>query len=215
MKKIISLFLVLSLLVGMYTLPVSASETSVLGNELDGIRLSDYIDDEDLEFFSKLEKVLDEFTLSKDGTLELKKSLIEIQEEAGFSKAEMVIFEDMLGFNKENPAIGITQIDSQIDESAISTKVYVEDWKVYFTYDEVLTLLFAAAQIGPAAMVAALSALGTAIGGLVGTTVAAILGYITAASFCYLVIRAVSMKKGVYIGLDWDGPFPVIADGTW
>jgi|LGOV01.1.fsa_nt_gb hypothetical protein len=38
----------------------------------------------------------------------------------------------------------------------IATKVYVSHCKIYFTYDDVMASLFAAAQVGPAAIVAAL-----------------------------------------------------------
>ena len=80
---------------------------------------------------------------------------------------------------------------------------------MYFTYDEVIDLFLAAASIGPAALVASLSALGTSIGGPVGGAISAIVGYISGADFMYLVLRASAMEKGIYIGIDWDGNFPV------
>lgn len=92
---------------------------------------------------------------------------------------------------------------------------HVSDWKLYFAYDEVISTFYTAAQIGPAAVVAALTGLGTAIGGPAGAMIGIIIGSISGADLMYLVIRAVALKKGIYIGLDWDGPFPVYTQGTW
>lgn len=85
---------------------------------------------------------------------------------------------------------------------------------MYFTYDDVATYLSAAAAIGPAAVTAALSALASTVGP-VGTVIGGILGYVVSADLCYLVIQAGALQKGIYIGVDWNGPFPVYTQGLW
>ena len=70
------------------------------------------------------------------------------------------------------------QISRSISETSIENnglnpelrRIHVKNWKVYFTYNDVMATLFAAAQVGPAAITAALTALGSAYPG-VGTAI--------------------------------------------
>lgn len=32
---------------------------------------------------------------------------------------------------------------------------------------------------------------------------------------CYLVVQANQLRKGVYIGMQWNGPFPNYTDSLW
>ncbi len=96
--------------------------------------------------------------------------------------------------------------------------MFVEDGKIWFTYDDVMSFLFAAASVGSSAMYAALVALGSVSLGLVGTAIATVVGIIGApslASFCYQVIQAVANYQGGYIGVEMNGIFPNIVCGTW
>ena len=95
-----------------------------------------------------------------------------------------------------------------------STRLHVEDWKIYFDLGDVHAFLFAAAQVGPAAIMAALSALGSVYPG-VGTVVGAIVGLFGGGTIIYWVFQAVALEKGLYIGVDWNGPFPNPAIGLW
>lgn len=184
---------------------VSAAEGDIADNQVTSI--SDYFSESDKEFLGKLTAVYDVFELDSEGVLFLTASLDEIQERAEFTDAEMLRFNEMLDFNKENPAIGV--------ESIPLTRLHVEDWKVYFTYDDVVMYLSAAAAIGPAAITAALSALATTAAPGVGTVIAAIVGYVVSADLCYLVLQAAVNQQGIYIGLDWNGIFPNYTQGTW
>lgn len=184
---------------------VSAAEGDIADNQVTSI--SDYFSESDKEFLGKLTAVYDVFELDSEGVLFLTASLDEIQERAEFTDAEMLRFNEMLDFNKENPAIGV--------ESIPLTRLHVEDWKVYFTYDDVAMYLSAAAAIGPAAITAALSALATTAAPGVGTVIAAIVGYVVSADLCYLVLQATVNQQGIYIGLDWNGIFPNYTQGTW
>lgn len=184
---------------------VSAAEADIVDNQATSV--SDYFSESDKEFLGKLTAVYDVFELDGEGVLFLTASLDEIQERAQFTDEEMLRFNEMLDFNKENPAIGA--------ESIPLTRLHVEDWKVYFTYDDVAMYLSAAAAIGPAAITAALSALATTAAPGVGTVIAAIVGYVVSADLCYLVLQATVNQQGIYIGLDWNGIFPNYTQGTW
>ncbi|MDO5048089.1 MAG: hypothetical protein Q4D88_06070 [Anaerococcus sp.] len=95
---------------------------------------------------------------------------------------------------------------------ALALKVEVSELqKMYNLDDEFVTRLNKILESD----IAALAGLGTAIAGPVGTTIGTIVGYLSGADFMYLVLRSAVLKKGIYIGLDWDGPFPVPRQGTW
>lgn len=94
------------------------------------------------------------------------------------------------------------------------TRLHVSNWKIYFTYGEVCTLLWQAALAGPAAITAALTALGS-VYPVVGNIIGAIIGAIGATTICYVVLQAVANKQGIYIGIDWNGAFPNPAFGYW
>ena len=93
-------------------------------------------------------------------------------------------------------------------------RIHVKNWKVYFTYNDVMATLFAAAQVGPAAITAALTALGSAYPG-VGTVIGAAIGLFGGGTIVYWVLQAAANKQGFYIGIDWNGAFPNPAIGTW
>ncbi len=204
-KRWFAMMLSCMLLVVSSVCQVSAAEGDIADNQVTSI--SDYFSESDKEFLGKLTAVYDVFELDSEGVLFLTASLDEIQERAEFTDAEMLRFNEMLDFNKENPAIGV--------ESIPLTRLHVEDWKVYFTYDDVVMYLSAAAAIGPAAITAALSALATTAAPGVGTVIAAIVGYVVSADLCYLVLQAAVNQQGIYIGLDWNGIFPNYTQGTW
>lgn len=204
-KRWFAMMLSCMLLVVSSVCQVSAAEGDIADNQVTSI--SDYFSESDKEFLGKLTAVYDVFELDSEGVLFLTASLDEIQERAEFTDAEMLRFNEMLDFNKENPAIGV--------ESIPLTRLHVEDWKVYFTYDDVVMYLSAAAAIGPAAITAALSALATTAAPGVGTVIAAIVGYVVSADLCYLILQAAVNQQGIYIGLDWNGIFPNYTQGTW
>jgi len=64
--------------------------------------------------------------------------------------------------------------------------------------------LFAAAAIGPAALYAAINGMAYLIkgpGGIVATILATI-GYPSLATLCYLILQAVATGKGIYIEIE-------------
>lgn len=205
LKCAVALGLCLSLVGGNVCYAATAADAAIVEAANDGIVMSDYITDENREFFNKLMIVFDEFTLDDNGILGVKSSLSEIQEKAGFTDDEMAIFNGLFEFNKTYPAGA---------ENIILTRVHVSDWKIYLTQGDVQTFLAGAAAVGPAAIVAALSALGSTVPG-VGTVVGAILGVVAAGDLCYLVLQAISANKGIYIGVEWNGVVPSYVQGLW
>lgn len=88
------------------------------------------------------------------------------------------------------------------------TRLHVEGTFIYISHTDLVAgscaALWAAAQSGPAALGAALTALATLIGGPVGTAIGAILGFLGAASLatlCGMIIWAVANGRGIRIGL--------------
>lgn len=208
-----------------YNIANAQENTSVYPGYLNGssIRISDYLTKDDLDFMKKLEKVYPYFEFDSKGALILTKEISEIKRNFNFDddfvyRMNRLLQSDIAkkgemyakGLNKNSRISAYGRYDN-----AVKPMVHVSNWKVYFTYEEVMASFFAAAQVGPAAIVAALASLGTAIGGPVGAAIGTIVGYISGADFLYLVLRAATLKKGIYIGLDWDGPYPVPTQGTW
>ena len=100
----------------------------------------------------------------------------------------------------------------------ITPDVYVSNWIIYFTYDDVNAFLFAAASAGPVALALELEAISTMLGGAVGSIIGIILNFIGAASlgyFCYIITQAEFNHQGVYIGIEWNHGFPNIVQGYW
>ena len=100
------------------------------------------------------------------------------------------------------------------------TRLHVEGTFIYISHTDLVAgscaALWAAAQSGPAALGAALTALATLIGGPVGTAIGAILGFLGAASLatlCGMIIWAVANGRGIRIGLV--AQFPPIVMEYW
>lgn len=222
MKKIKLLSMFMSVLMVFTTIIPATAQAQALHTKesinfsSDEIYIDDYLDQDDKNYLNKLVEVFDEFSLNSSGVLEIDKPLTEIQEKAGFTDLEMDRFNEIFIFSENNPNGSKTiSKDTINNDNMMQPNVFVKNWRVHFTLTEVQDYFLAAAQIGPAAIIAALASLGTFLGGATGTAIGTIVGYIGGASFAYLVLRAVALKKGVYVGLEWDGPFPTYVDGTW
>lgn len=205
LKKLTSIIMSLVLIVS------TAGTVLAADTEVSNIAytISDYMDDDAIEFMQKMTSVYNYFSLNEDGILTVSKTEEEIQSIADFSDAEMLLYNEMLQYNQSHPA------STNPGTPSVSPRITVEDWKIYFTYEEVQMYLSAAAAIGPAAMTAALTALTTVVSPGVGTVLGAIIGYVVSADLCYLVIQAGLNQQGIYIGIDWNGIFPNYTQGTW
>ena len=100
----------------------------------------------------------------------------------------------------------------------ITPDVYVRNWIIYFTYDDVNAFLFAAASAGPVALALELEAIATMLGGAVGTIIGGILtaiGGFGLGALCYKITQAEFNHQGIYIGIKWNHGFPNIVFDYW
>lgn len=205
-KKLLSLTLALSFL---FVTTVSASAANIPNPDSPAVITMDDFSDADIQFLNKFVGVLDGYYTSDTGVM-------------GFSYTNAELAN--LGFTPAD--IGkLTEINSRVcghvlseDDTFGMTRVFIEDGKIWFDNGDIYAFLFAAASVGPDALYAAFVGLGTLLGGLVGTTITGILGFLGAASLsylCYLIIQAAVNGQGIYIGVEMNGIFPNFVAGTW
>lgn len=208
MKKVLSIILSLVMLLSMSVTAFAAEPASSNENNSAVIFSDDSFSSEDRVFFEKMSLVFDGYTTNEAGEIVFTYSNTSLAE-LGFNENEIARLNSL---NETICGVALT------DNTSVAARMFVEDGKIWFTYDDVMAFLFAAASVGSSAMYAALVALGSVSLGPVGTAIAAIVGVIGApslASFCYQVIQAVANQQGVYIGVEMNGIFPNIVSGTW
>lgn len=93
------MFMVFLMMFTIMTPTTAQAKTAQVNN----IYMEDYLDEDDKNYLDKLTKVLDEFSLNNSGILEINKSLIEIQEKAGFTDSEMERFNEIFTFSRNYP----------------------------------------------------------------------------------------------------------------
>lgn len=206
LKKLLSLTIALSFL---FVSTASASAANIPNDDPPtAISIEDF-SDSDTQFLTKFAGVLDGYYTTESGGI-------------GFSYTNTDLVN--LGFTTSD--IGkLVEINSQVcgviipkDNAPIMTRVFVEGTIIYFENGDVIDFLLAAATVGPEALYAAIVGLGTLLGGVVGTTVTAIIGALGGASLtylCYLIIQAATNGQGIYIGIEMNGIFPNLVSGTW
>lgn len=203
MKKLISLFLTLAMIFTL-SVPAFAAERTTSENP-QVVTISDYVTPEGQAFMDKVDSVLPYFTLDENNKLSISLSEKELISTYGFTSSDLKQLQDLLTFQSNAVDRG---------SNMVQTRIHVSDWKIYFNNADVHAFLLSAAQIGPAAIMAALSALGSVYPG-VGNVVGLIVGLFGGATIIYWVFQAVTLEKGLYIGIDWNGPFPNPAIGLW
>ena len=204
MKKITSLFLSLVLLLTM-VIPASAADSPDSSVSEYSSVFSD-LSDADIDFVGKVVSVAEYWNYSEDGTLVLNLTKDQLKEQYGFTDAEYELLQANI--------VGLKTFESP--EDVPMPNVFVEGATIYFDNGDIHAFLLAAATAGPAALSAALAALGTVSAGPVGTAIAAVLAVIAAPSLveiCGRVIAAAGTGRGVYIRLELD--YPPISCGYW
>ena len=155
--------------------------------------------------------VFKEFDFNERGVLSLKNNIESISLTYKLSTDETYVINSIID---ESSNINFKD-DNRIYN--MNTWLHVKNWKIYFTYNDIVSFLLAAAQVGPAALAAALvgisSILGTA--GPVISTIMSILGVASLSNLYYLIIQANVKKRGIYIGIDWSNGFPNYTQGLW
>lgn len=191
----------------------SSAATAVYYDQPDVVHplyMSDYLDYKADQLISMLCPLYSSFEISDEDKLVLLASESSLVDNFGCSNEDLVslyaiqsYYNDSVQRSSKGNALGNTR-----------RRLHVSNWKVYFTYAETVNLLWQAALAGPPAIAAALSGLGSIYPG-VGTVIGAAIGLIGGGTIAYQVTQAVSLKKGFYIGVTWNGPFPNPDVGTW
>lgn len=208
MKKIISLLMSLLLIFTMSSTAFAAELEPDAENSSDILFSSSSFSEEDLAFFEKMSLVFDGYTTNESGEIIFTYSSDSLYN-LGFSESEVARLTTL------NETICGTILS---DEMSVSSRIFVEDGKIWFTYDDVMAFLFAAASIGPEALYAAMLGLSSISVGPVVTAIIAVVGALGAPSlinFCYNIIQAATYGQGVYIGIEMNGIFPNIVSSTW
>lgn len=226
-KSLVAIVFSVILTLLMSAFPVMANATPIPPSTLTPAALGSFTPStEAIEFTNKMfsSGLISEFSFDKKGELALKDSLENIKAKYNLDDAYMQKLELVLKNGQktnivnngatQNQNIGTTKNQNNVIQPNLS----VSGATVYFTNSDVTAFLFAAASVGPAAVFAALDALATITGGLVGTaivTILGIIGFASLAQFTYYIIQAEYYGQGVYIGIQWNGLFPNIVQGTW
>lgn len=209
MKKFISLLISLSIVFTLSIPAFSAENTFDTNHRI--MSIGKYITQDGQAFQNKVESIFPYFVLDKNYKLSVTLTDEELTSTYNFTVNDIKQLNNLLDFQSDSIDGAYTPRKSPIH---VSERLHVSDWKIYFSNDDIYAFLFAAAQVGPAAIIAALSALGSIYPG-VGTVIGAFIGLFGASSIIYMVFQAVALKKGLYIGVDWNGPFPNPALGLW
>jgi len=203
---------------GAFTTQASSSVTNTLQSRTlsSGLTLNESsLTQQALGFMHKLQAgdLLNQFTF-ENGNLGLKLPLSDLETKYQFSATDVHYMAQMLAFAQH----ARTEIDRTTGKSNINPNISIRSWVIYFTNSDVIAFLYLAAYAGPAALAAALSFVASIFGGPIGTVVGVILaaiGGLTLSNICYTVIQALQTRKGVYIGISWNGWWPNIIFGIW
>ncbi len=210
-KKIITSVLATLMLLIVLPTKVNASTQPISTySNRNVIQMSDYLTKDDLEFMKKLQSIYPYFAIDNNGKLYLTLEINELKNKFQLDEQFIQKLNDILQYSISNNNLQSYSIGSNLE----LRRVFAKNWKIYFSYEEVESLFVAAANAGPAAMTATFAAIGImypGFGSILGTAV----GLWGGAAICYWVLQAAARRQGLYIGVDWNGPFPIPAIGTW
>lgn len=189
MKKILLVGLT-AFLITSFTVPVNASEDTH-NNYTEDISISEEQVNMMQEFNSLfIDKGLAEkMKLNEQGSI-----YFEENDLANLNEDELNLVSSMTDISSIYP------YTETINQNIPQTRVTVKNWRIYFTYSEVRQYFSGAAAIGPHAVYAAMIALGSVIGGPLGTGISALLGAVGGSVLYSNVIKALNNRRGMYIG---------------
>lgn len=200
MKKLISMMLSLAMVFTLAAPAFAAESTPPVEGQV--ISLDDILTEEDRAFFEKLEAVFPAFEIDENYHLAINLTEEELISTYHFTQSDLDRLDAMFAYQQE--------YENGYNPSYPQTRIHVEDWKIWLDAADVHALFFAANQVGPAAIVAAFTALASAYP-IVGTIVGLFGGWF----IVYYVGQALALGKGIYIGINWNGPFPVPVVDLW
>lgn len=138
-----------------YNIAFAQENTNVYPSSLSesSIKISDYLTQDDLAFMKKLEKIYPYFEFDEKGALTLTKEISEIKSTFNFDDDFICRLNKLLESDiAKKGETYVKGISADLGTSAygrydneIKPTVHVSNWKVYFTYDEVMASFFAAA----------------------------------------------------------------------
>lgn len=210
-KKIITSVLATLMLLIVLPTKVNASTQPISTySNRNVIQMSDYLTKDDLEFMKKLQSIYPYFAIDNNGKLYLTLEINELKNKFQLDEQFIQKLNDILQYSISNNNLQSYSIGSNLE----LRRVFAKNWKIYFSYEEVESLFVAAANAGPAAMTATFAAIGImypVFGSVVGT----IVGIVGGGTLCYHVLQAAARRQGLYVGVDWNGPFPIPTLGNW
>ncbi len=157
-----------------------------------------------------------EFT-SVNGVLALKEPVATLQAEHNLTAAQVQSIQSILADYQQDVAAAASSA-SAVPAGAPTPDLSTSGTVIYFTYDDVLNFLYGAAIAGPWAIMAAVTAVASIMGGPVGFVIGvivSIIGGTTIANLAYLILQAVSRHQGIYFGITWNWIWPNWTQGTW
>jgi hypothetical protein len=152
-----------------------------------------------------------------NGELALEEPLATLQANYNLTAAEVQIIQSILTYNTQRIAAATTT-PSTGSAGVVSPYMFVRGTVLYLTDSDVGFWLLAAAYSGPWALMAALDALATVVGGPVGTVISGmrdVIGFTTLGGLAYLIVQSAVTGRGVYFGITWNWIFPNYTQGTW
>ncbi len=192
LRKIVAFLLSLILCLNLFSFGVFAAEET--SYEIAYYSSDIHLSDEDMAYLEKVVSV-GEFYYIENNELKISLTKDELINSYGFSEEDYA--------RLANTVIG-TYINEQ--DTGVQPYVFIEDGALYITHEDlsagVFAVLVTAASAGPAAIAAALTSIGTLLGGPVGTFITSLLAALSAPSLLELgvkVTQAVATGKGLYI----------------
>lgn len=142
--------------------------------------------------------VFSEFAFNESGQLILNISIEEATEQYQLSESQTTLLSDIL--EQWRNLTGAQNLSA-------NARLHISGVNIYFTNYDVKMYLSSVIMMGPAAVVAAITAATTLIGTPIAGAIAAVVGSFSAFAICATVQDALMTGKGFYIGLTgW---------GTW
>lgn len=189
MKKILLTGLT-AFLIAAFIVPVNASENIHI-NYTEEISLNE----EQVNILKKFNSLFIDKGLAEKMKLNESGSIyFEENDLADLNNDELSLVSSMINISSIYP------YTETLNQNVPQTRVTVKNWRIYFTYSEVRKYFSGAASIGPHAVYAAMVALGSVIGGPLGTGITALLGAVGGSVLYSNVIKALNNHRGMYIG---------------
>lgn len=207
-KKMISFMLTICLCLGT-VISVNAQPLEIASES----STSDNLNASELEFLNKVQDIFPYFIFDEVGNLVLELSEDELIQVYNFNEEDIKYLNQAMGLAAD---LGPVTLETKMNNS-IDSKIHFNDWKVYFTYDDMVAILLTAATAGPAAVYFALVGLGSLLGPVGTALVAAVgvLGIPSLLDFCETILEASIKRKGVWLGVEINFIIPRITCGTW